>query len=212
MDMKIKSGIYLVIDPSLAEEKLFPKLKAALSAGLSAVQVWDNFQTDEDIAKLPQLVALCKTFQVPVLINNRVDLLHAYPFDGIHFDALPADYSTRKAEWEGSYILGLTCNNDLDQVREAQENGLDYISFCSVFPSSTANSCELVSRQTLEEAPKIFAGPIFLAGGINPANIPVLKGLDFAGVAVVSGIMGADNPASAIEHYQSALNKIQHEN
>ncbi len=206
MKAAIKPGIYLVIDPELDAEKLFPRLEAALIAGVAAVQVWDNFQTG--FAKLPKVVALCNAHEVPVLINNRVDLLEEYRFDGIHFDVLPEEYGKLK----GRYLIGLTCNNDLDQVKEAQEKGLDYISFCSVFPSSTANSCDLVTRETMEEAPKYFSGPIFLAGGINPDNIATLKGLDFAGVAVVSGIMGADNPASAIEHYQSALNKIQHEN
>ena len=89
----------------------------------------------------------------------------------------------------------------------ADDHALDYISFCSMFPSSTANSCELVSFETVRQARLITSLPIFLAGGIRPGNIEALKELDYSGIAVVSGVMSANNPAEAINLYHEKLNQ-----
>src|SRR6185369_6565581 len=99
-----------------------------------------------------------------------------------------------------------TCNNDLAIVDWAMKQKLDYISFCSVFPSSTSNSCDLVSFDTIRRAREITSLPIFLAGGISPDNMKRLRELDFDGVAVISGIMNQDDPAQAAKKYLTELN------
>jgi thiamine-phosphate pyrophosphorylase len=103
-------------------------------------------------------------------------------------------------------MCGLTCNNDLTFVDWASKNKLDYISFCSIFPSSTVNSCELVSFNTINQAAKRYSLPIFLAGGIKPENLDKLKELDYAGIAVISGIMSSDRPDESIKKYREKLN------
>lgn len=83
-----------------------------------------------------------------------------------------------KNEMNRKIITGITCNNDLSIVEWADKNEFDYISFCSMFPSSTANSCELVTFDTVKEARKITTLPVFLAGGIKPENIELLNELN----------------------------------
>jgi thiamine-phosphate pyrophosphorylase len=95
----------------------------------------------------------------------------------------------------------------LDVVTSAEQNNLDYISFCSVFPSSTSNSCERVTFDTIRKARTITAMPIFLAGGMRLENINKLSELDYNGVAVISGIMQAEDPAKATKQYNQLLKK-----
>ncbi|SOE20271.1 thiamine-phosphate pyrophosphorylase [Spirosomataceae bacterium TFI 002] len=205
--MSIKSGIYLVIDPSMEEVLLLSKLNAALKEKLAAVQVWDNFKEGQNSTNLIDKVCkLCHAKHVPVFINNRWKLLQSTAADGVHFDEIPENYSELKVKIGKPFLSGLTCNNDFEWIRWANENKQDYISFCSIFPSTTANSCDLVEFETIREASKIFSAAIFLAGGIKPENMDKLSDLKFNGVAVVSGVMSSDTPDLAIKQYQEKLN------
>lgn len=208
MEMSVKSGIYLVIDPSMEEGLLLSKLSSALKEKLAAVQIWDNFKAEQNIPDLVQKVCkICLAKKVPVFINNRYELLSNTAIDGVHFDEIPENYSEIKAIVNKPFLSGLTCNNDLAWVQWASENQIDYISFCSIFPSSTSNSCDLVEFETIEQASEIFSKAIFLAGGIKPENIEKLSSLKYNGVAVVSGIMSSDTPDLAIKQYQEKLNR-----
>lgn len=203
------SGIYLIIDPSMDETVLLNKLNICLNERLAAVQIWDNFRDDQNITVLINRICdQCHATNVPVLINNHWGLLNKTDLDGVHFDIIPENYKEIKASINKSFISGLTCNNDLTWVEWASRNNLDYISFCSLFPSQTDNSCEIVHFKTVQKASKNYDMPIYLAGGITAENLGKLKALDFKGIAVVSGIMGAINPDQSIHNYLEKLNKI----
>ncbi|WP_229201291.1 thiamine phosphate synthase [Arcticibacterium luteifluviistationis] len=205
--MNSHPGIYLVLDPSMDEELLLHKLSLCLKEKLAAVQIWDNFNAEQNIPDLVQKVCeRCQPKGVRVFINNRWNLLSNTDVDGVHFDEIPENYSVIKTKVNKPFLSGLTCNNDLAWVHWANENQMDYISFCSIFPSSTANSCDLVDFETIQQASEIFSKAIFLAGGIKPENIEKLSSLKYNGVAVVSGIMSSDTPDLAIKQYQEKLN------
>ncbi len=205
---KINNGVYLVIDPSMQQQQLFERLAAVLGQGIAAVQLWDHFLNENAKQEIiPVVCAMCRAAAVPVLINNDWQLLKQYPLDGVHFDVLPLNLTSIKKEVGTDFIAGVTVNNDLSVVEQAEANRLDYISFCSIFPSSTSNSCELVSFNTIRKARTITAMPIFLAGGIRLNNVSKLSELDYNGVAIVSGIMKADDPAAVTHQYNQLLKK-----
>ncbi len=207
MKKTIQKGIYLVIDPSIDRNTLLSKLQQAIKGKIVAVQIWDNFKTGCNIKELiKEISSLCQSQNIPVLINNQWSLLLDSELDGVHFDTVPDNFNQLKQELGKEMIVGITCGNDLSVVKWADENGLDYVSFCSVFPSSTANSCELISFETIKQAYKITSLPIFLAGGIKPENIHLLNGLNYSGIAVVSGIMNADKPVEALKMYYEKIN------
>lgn len=89
------------------------------------------------------------------------------------------------------------------------DNRLDYLSFCSMFPSVTANSCELVKIETVQAARAMTGMPIFLAGGITPDNLDRFSGTGMNGVAVISGIMNAEDPQHKARYYKQALHHLQ---
>jgi len=93
----------------------------------------------------------------------------------------------------------------LINVRWAAKHDIDYISFCSMFPSSNVGNCEIIAYETVKEASLIFDKPLFLAGGIYPENIKQLDELKFDGIAVISGIMNSEHPDQAIDEYHKNL-------
>jgi thiamine-phosphate pyrophosphorylase len=209
----IKSGIYLVVDPAMEEAILLKKIAVCLREKLAAVQIWDNFQAAQDIPGLVQKIGdLCHEKDIPVLLNNRWEILNDTVADGVHFDQIPENISEIRASVNKPFLSGLTCNNDLAYVRWATANKMDYISFCSMFPSTTSNSCDLVDFRTVQSATEISNLPIFLAGGIRPENVANLQDLRYFGIAVISGIMSSDKPDESIREYYKRLNMNRYEN
>lgn len=199
---KIDKGIYLIVDPSMDLEQILTKLKKVLHLPISAVQIWDNFPQDFDEKTFVEsIVTTCHAFRRPVIINNRWESLMQFSFDGVHFDIIPDNYEEILRTINRPFLRGLTCNNDLDTVRWAHFHRFDYISFCSVFPSSTANSCELINLEVVRKAINEFNLPVYLAGGITPHNLTQLSDIAYHGIAVVSGIMLANDPLQAALQY-----------
>lgn len=206
---KLSGGIYLVIDPSMNEHELLKKLSETSKSGIAAVQIWDNFLSSANMEDLiGKVCEICHRYDVPVFINNRWELVNSTAVDGIHLDSIPEDFKVLKEKLSGNCMIGITVTNDLSVVEWAENNQLDYISFCSIFPSTTSNSCELVTFDTIKETRKITSMPLFLSGGIRPENINKLEELDFDGVAVVSGIMSSENPRHATKEYLTELKNL----
>lgn len=204
----IQSGIYLIIDPSMDEDILFSKFNLIVKEKISTIQIWDNFKDDQNIKELLlKIYEIASLYNILLIINNRWELLKQIPLDGIHFDEIPENFNEIKKEINRDFIIGITCNNDLSTIKYAEDQHFDYISFCSMFPSNTANSCELVNFEIVKKAKSIFSGKIFLAGGIDLDNIKNLNELDYDGIAVVSGIMSAENPSETIKDYQQKIKK-----
>jgi thiamine-phosphate pyrophosphorylase len=151
------------------------------------------------------LTELAANFDVPVLINEEWKYLKTTPLDGVHFDTVPKELAQIEEEVGRDFIAGITCGNDLDVVRWADENGLDYISFCAMFPSPSVGSCEIVRPETVKKARDITSLPLFLSGGITPDNMDEFEGLDFNGVAVISGILKDENPRKKASDYKQEL-------
>jgi thiamine-phosphate pyrophosphorylase len=215
MEMKankrsIQSGIYLVIDPSMDERVLLDKLQISLTKKIAAVQIWDNFTDVQNKEPLIQEIhSLCAKHQTPVLINNQWEVLKTTDLDGVHFDTIPSNLDEIRKETHKNIFVGLTCGNNLDDVRWAAINNIDYISFCSMFPSSSLSNCEIITHETVKKAALIFDKPLFLAGGIDPKNLNQLEELKYDGIAVISGIMNAEHPDQAIDDYRKNLKSIK---
>ncbi|SHN10328.1 thiamine-phosphate pyrophosphorylase [Cyclobacterium lianum] len=210
LNLQQRKGIYLIIDPSSGPEKeIFRLMEELCRYPLMALQIWDHFRPDQDqIGFIRKICQITRHHPFPVLINNQWEWVAGTGLHGVHFDDLPEDLESIQQKLPENSLLGITCNNDLDFVRKAERKGFDYLSFCSVFPSPTANSCELVSFETIRETHKNCKLPFFLAGGIDLQNLSKLEDIPFSGIAVVSGIMQAENPGKAIENYLKKLEKI----
>lgn len=205
------SGVYLVIDPSMSGD-LFLKLTEALKGGLGLIQIWNNWPRDIACAEKHQLIEqirkLAHVNKVPVLMNEDWSLALEMNLDGVHFDEIPAEWSKISGQLS-SAIVGLTAGNDLNRIHWAHEQKLDYISFCAMFPSPSVASCEIVTPSVIREARRITDMPLFLSGGIRPEKLEELKSLDFQGIAVISGIMSADNPEQAVKNYIERMKKLR---
>jgi thiamine-phosphate pyrophosphorylase len=206
--------VYLVIDPSIERAELLDKTRQALDGGADVLQIWNHWPKDMDRTGRERLVGTIKElasgYDVPVLINGEWNLLKLTDLDGVHFDAPPEDFEQIRAEVARDFIAGVTCGNDLKVVRWAEENDMDYVSFCAMFPSSSVGECEIVQPETVRKARHLTSLPLLLSGGITPERIHgCLSQLEphYAGVAVISGILNAAAPGKKASAYKRALRK-----
>ncbi|RZK16277.1 MAG: thiamine phosphate synthase [Pedobacter sp.] len=205
---KVTGGLYLVIDPSMALDVLLKKLSSAISSGIDVLQIWNNWPVGIDkVSFIKKIAELASPRQIPLLINQEWALLEqTTDLHGVHFDHYPSDLSIIKKKIGREIIIGVTCSGDLKTVALAHKNQLDYISFCSMFPSRSAGSCEIVLPETVKQARELTNLPFFISGGITPENARALKvQIPFNGVAVISGILNAENPGESTKQYQKAL-------
>ncbi|WP_417588754.1 thiamine phosphate synthase [Owenweeksia hongkongensis] len=211
--MRKLEGIYLVIDPSMEEGKLLHKLESAIDGGIDILQIWNHWakeaKHEDKLNLIDKITAIAAAKNVPVLINEEWQLLKETKLNGVHFDIIPENWTEVRKTIPKEKIIGFTAGNDLERIRWANENEIDYLSFCAMFPSSSAISCEIVKPSTVLLARQITTLPLFLSGGINPENLQSLGLLEFEGVAIISGIMSAENPIEKVKEYKTALAEIK---
>lgn len=210
MRKKITGGIYLVLDPSIKRTELLEKLKQSLNGGVDIIQIWNHWPESIShsgkVKLIEEILDLTKEYNVPVLMNNDWKLLKKTTLDGVHFDEIPKDFKQIQADIHREFISGITCSNNLEIIRWADEHEFDYISFCSMFPSKSVDSCEIVRPETVQKAREITDLPLFVSGGITLKNISKLDDLDFQGIAVISGILSSDSPSKSAFKYKQKLN------
>ena len=211
LNLSAEKGVYLVVDPgSKPDDELFQALEGVFRYPLIALQIWDNFTDAHHKQRfIENLCSLTAPYTFPVLINNAWEWVATTGLDGVHFDEIPENFGEIARQLPKNTLLGLTCTNDLSTMRWAEENGFDYISFCSVFPSPSAGACELVSRDTLRAAAAESQLPFFLAGGIRTDNLDQLAGIPYRGLALISGILGQPDPAEAMHQFTDLLQTNQ---
>lgn len=197
---EILNGIYLVVDPKMGFDVLKSKVVAIVRGGVGAIQVWDHWDEAQDkVAFVKELRKIANG--VPVLINNDVDLARVSEADGVHYDH-PGDISPGL----GGFIIGVTLSGKADW-EALKDRGVDYISFCSMFPSGSADACELVDFDVVREACQRFPGSVFAAGGIDLGNVDRVLGLGVSGIALISGLLQADDPFQATRAFKNKLGR-----
>jgi len=208
MKKYISKGVYVVVDPAMDAARILTQLAKIRNEKIAALQIWENPGIKVfDTSLLQAVIDLFSDTAVPVLINNRWRLCKELNFDGVHFDVLPENLPEIRQSTGRPILKGLTLENDLSKVKKAESLGFDYFSFCSLFPSTTADSCEIVRPGTIVKCRALTQLPVFLAGGINLENMASLKDLPFDGIAMVSSIMKAEDPGELLREFNNILLK-----
>ena len=130
------------------------------------------------------------------VVNDRLDLALAVEADGLHLgqDDLPASVARRLLP--PSMFLGVSIHS-LEQARQAEDEGADYVAVGSIFPTSTKPEFQLVGLDLLRAVRREVKAPLVAIGGITPDNAAVVIEGGADGVAVISAVCAAPDPAEA---------------
>lgn len=195
---KFPGGIYAITRETPDTERLLGEVEAALTGGVAAVQYRDK---SDDVARrhaqASELVALCRGFDVPLIVNDDLRLADLADADGVHLGR--DDGSVREARiilGPGKFV-GASCYQSLDLAVAAQAAGADYVAFGSFYASSTKPAAGRAAIDLLQRAAQQISVPIVAIGGITRANAPDLLDAGADGLAVLSALFDAPDVRAA---------------
>ncbi len=189
------STLYFVTDSTGLEESDFLyTVEQALKGGVTLLQLREkNKSTREYIELAKRVHLLTKKYNVPLIIDDRVDVAIAVGSEGVHLgqEDMPIDIA-RKILGE-NFIIGATAKT-VEKAVVAFKNGADYLGVGAIYPTTTKVKTVLTSTDTLREICHAVPIPVNAIGGLNKGNTHILKGTGIAGICVVSAIMKSENP------------------
>jgi thiamine-phosphate pyrophosphorylase len=186
-------GLYAITDEHLTpDEVVVERAEEALKRGVSILQYRNKKDKDEDIEAITrELLALCRRYSVPFLIDDRPHLAHKIGADGIHIGKDDMSLKEARAIFPKG-IIGVSCYGSVRKAKEAQEEGADYVAFGSFFPSPTKPHSGVISLDVLAKAKEALTIPICAIGGISTQNIATVAKSQVEMIALVSAVFDGD--------------------
>ena len=135
-------------------------------------------------------------YNVPLIIDDRVDVALAVDAEGVHVGASDMPVQTARRLMGEDKIVGATAKT-VPWALDAYSQGADYLGVGAIYPTTTKVKTVLTSVDTLRDICEAVPIPANAIGGLNKDNIDVLEGVPIAGICVVSAIMKADDPREA---------------
>nr|WP_292163048.1 thiamine phosphate synthase [Butyrivibrio sp.] len=177
---------------SLYCKSLEEAVEKAILGGATIIQLREkNISDDEYIKRAESIKSVCDKYNIPLIINDNVDVALKVKAAGVHVGQGDTSVSKARSILGKDYIIGATAHN-LEEAKIAQTCGADYLGVGAAFGSSTKKDAKpLTSLETYKEITSNISIPIVAIGGINESNMDLLTGSGIAGVAIISGIFSA---------------------
>ncbi len=188
-------SLYLVTNrDKLSDEDFFKVIEESLKAGVSLVQLREKTAPAREVIELAKkLKELCHSYNVPLLVDDRVDIVLAADLDGVHLGKEDMDVADARKILGDDKIVGSTAKT-LEWAIDEEKKGADYLGVGAIFETKTHVKTTRTSVETLKEINDNIKIPTVAIGGLNYDNIDILNGSKAKGVSVVRAIMDSKNP------------------
>lgn len=180
------------------EETLAEKVEQAIQGGVTFVQLREKDPVVDVEALARSVQEVCRRYRVPFIINDDVALAKRVDADGVHLGASDMEVKAAREILGPDKIIGATAKT-VAQAQNAALAGADYLGSGAVFGSTTKKDAIPMTKELLQEITQSVEIPVVAIGGIEASNVAELKGIDIAGVAVVSGIFAQQDVKAAAE-------------
>ena len=201
-------SIYLVTDDGCLQGRaLLDCVREALEGGVTLVQYRAKTASSAEMyAEALQLKALCDSFNVPLIINDRLDIAMAVGAAGVHLgqDDLPCA-AARKILGE-DYLIGVSAHNPAE-AKAALQSGADYLGCGAVFGTATKADVKKLGTEGLAAICREKGLPVVGIGGVTADNYREVRAAGADGAAIVSGILAQPNIRATVE----AIAKVSQE-
>ncbi|MGE3977299.1 MAG: thiamine phosphate synthase [Nitrospira sp.] len=199
--------LLLVTDRTQAGDRSLPSLiRHAVSAGLPAVQLRERDLSSRELLPLAQEIqSITAPHAVPLIVNDRVDLMMALNLDGVHLrsDSLPPRSVRRLI---GPRRLMGVSTHSVEDVRRANQGGADYVVFGPIFetPSKRPFGPPL-GLDLLADVCRRSSIPVIAIGGITRERVRPVRRAGAHGVAVIGALLSRDDIGEAVREFTQAL-------
>ncbi|MDG8117251.1 thiamine phosphate synthase [Streptococcus pneumoniae] len=189
-------------------ENFLEKVETACRSGVTIIQLREkNLTTNQYYQLAKQVKEITDAYQVPLIIDDRLDVCLAVDAAGLHIgdDELPVSVARKVLGPEK--ILGVTAKT-VNRALEAETWGADYLGTGAIFPTTTKENAPITLISTLKTICQTVAIPVVAIGGLTSENIDQLIGTGIAGVAVVRDLMQAEDIEAKTQAFLTKLDDM----
>ncbi len=201
--------LYAITDSGcIGGRDFFEEAENALKGGVTILQLREKgLSEDELTAKAKRLKAVCRKYNVPLIVNDSVRAAIESGADGVHVGADDMNVAEIRRIAGDGFIIGATAKTP-EQAMNAQANGADYLGCGALFTSSTKQDAKPMTVDTLKKITSSVSIPVVAIGGLTYENIGIIKGSGVSGAAVVSAVFAEDDIKAAAEKIKKKLSGI----
>ena len=189
-------------------ESFLEKVETACRSGVTIIQLREkNLTTNQYYRLAKQVKEITDAYQVPLIIDDRLDICLAVDAAGLHIgdDELPVSVARQVLGPEK--ILGVTAKT-VKRALEAETSGADYLGTGAIFPTTTKENAPITLISTLKTICQMVAIPVVAIGGLTSENIDQLAATGIAGVAVVRDLMQAEDIEAKTQAFLTKLDDM----
>jgi thiamine-phosphate pyrophosphorylase len=201
-------GLYIVTPDWDDTQKLLDVTEMALRGGAALVQY--RHKTAGEALRREQaecLLALCRSYQRPLIINDYIDLCLAIDADGVHVGGTDTSVIQVRALLGADKIVGASCYGDLQLARDAFRDGASYVAFGGFYPSRVKKYPVTTPPQIIAQLKSEIPLPVVVIGGMTAENAAPLVACGTDMVAAISSVYSAADPEIAARGFARLFDK-----
>ncbi len=204
--------LYAVTDRSVLDLSRYPSLydavASALKGGAACIQLREKDMAYGDCLKEAETIhKLTSAYQIPLIINDNVELAKACNAEGVHLGQDDMDIKHARMILGSDKIIGVSAHN-VEEALAAERAGADYLGCGSVFVTTTKQDVKALSLAELHKICEKVSIPVVAIGGISKQNMEQLTGTGISGVAVVSAIFGSSDIEKAAKKLKQQIQNM----
>jgi thiamine-phosphate pyrophosphorylase len=203
--------LYAIVDPEHAGGHALPDLaRRVAEGGATLVQLRDKkSETRAMVAQARAIKAALAPFRVPFVINDRVDVALAAAADGVHLGQDDMEVADARRLLGPQAIIGLSVKT-LADAQAAPLDQLTYVAIGGVFPTTSKDNPTHIGAEGLRKIAAAVRArspgfPICAIAGITETNAPEVIAAGADGVAVISALSAAPDPAAAARKLRGVI-------
>ena len=206
MKPRVDYTLYLCTDRELmSEDTLEKSVELAIQGGVTVVQLREKDCSGREFLQVAREVKqITDAYEIPLIINDRIDIAMAVDADGVHLGQSDIPAHTARELLGPDTIIGVSAYTK-ELAVEAQTEGADYLGVGDIFGTSTKAGTHHVEIDTLSRICQAVKIPVVAIGGINLSNVTKLAGTGIQGTAVISAIIASKNITEAATKMLSLL-------
>ena len=206
---KLDTTLYLVTNSDgLSVGDFLDTVANACEGGVTLVQLREKERSGRAYLELALKVkSVTDGFNVPLIIDDRVDIALASGAAGVHLGLSDLPISSARAIMGEGYIIGATAKT-VEQARAAEDAGADYLGVGAIYPTTTKVITVLTPVETLKDIVQNVSIPAVAIGGLNAGNMEVLGGSGAGGIAVVTAIMASNDPKKTAMELRERVKEV----
>jgi len=188
-------GIYAILDENNFDyNRLNSIVKMMIDNNIKIFQIRIKSSfTNTKIKVISEINSICKERDCKLILNDNVEIAKELDLDGVHIGLNDINLSKAREYLGNEKIIGVSCYDSLDDAFSAQKNHASYVSFGSLYKTSTKINAKKLNLDTFLKAKNVLSIPICLIGGINSQNLINVLKLNSDLIAISKGLSSNSN-------------------